>query len=688
MERDKSWIKIWPLILSFIFIQLTSLTVKAITIEAPKSQDAIQHEVTVTLKLVQIFVTDKDGNPVTDLDLNYFELYDNGKLKTLTEFERHTLTMPIETPRVEKPKEKEIRREKPAKINRKFLLFFDFAFNEFAGILKARRAALHFIDNQIHPEDEVGVITYDTFRGLTLREYFTAEHEKVRRVIEGFGGKDIKGRAENIFRDYWERKAGLDWMEGKRAKIAKNQEKDYVNQVKNYSEQIGDMAKALRYIPGSKHIILFSSGITNSILYGSIPESVLTRGGVISRGAKRGYAGLREIYEKMSKELAAANCPVYPINTAGKSVSHFRTRDSMGDYSMRQMAKISGGDYYDSISSYEEITEKIQNITSSYYVLGYYIDEKWDGKFHKIMVKVKRKGCRVFGQTGYFNPKPFTEYNELEKLMHLVDLALSEKPLLQEPLNFSLLTLPFSDKDKPNLVAITKIPEEKIRDISGGRMEVVTCVFNKDNDIVKLQKSQSSASELTYKDIYFYSFLSLLPGEYDCRIVFRNLETGQGATASSSITIPVGKDAGFKLYPPLLLVPENKALYIKGEEKDKKAIDLSLFDIFPFNTTQYAPEVKELDKDTTKITAVIRCFPGGITEPEISLTARLVSSTSSEEIPVPLKILDQTQDQNVLIYSLELSLPVLQPGDHLLILSADEHKSRTISRTVTEIKIR
>jgi VWFA-related protein len=634
-------------------------------------------------------VTDKDGNPVTDLDLSYFELYDNGKLKTLTEFERHTLTLPIETPRVEKPKEKEIQSEKPATINRKFLLFFDFAFNEFAGILKARRAALHFIDTQIHPEDEVGVITYDTFRGLTLREYFTADHEKVRRVIEGFGGKDIQGRAENIFRDYWGRKAGLDWMEGKRAKIAKNQEENYVIQVKNFSKEIGDMARALRYIPGSKHIILFSSGIANSILYGSqMPESVLMGGGVIVRGAKMGDSGLREIYEKMSEELAAANCPVYPINTAGKSVSHFRTRDSMGDYSMRQMAKISGGDYYDNISGYEEILEKIQNITSSYYVLGYYIDEKWDGKFHKIKVKVKRKGCRVFGQTGYFNPKPFTEYTELERLMHLIDLALSEKPLLQEPLNFSLLTLPFSDKDKPNLAVIAKTPGKLLKDISGDRMEVVILVFDKENNITLIQEKRASAINLARQSLYIYSFCSLSPGDYECRVVIRNLKTGQGAVASSSITIPAGKDSGFKLYPPLLLVPENKALYIKGEEKDRKSTDLSLSDIFPFDTTQYAPVVKELDGDTTKIIAVLRCISGGITEPEISLTARLVSSTSSEEIPIPLKILDQTQDQNVLIYSLELSLPVLQPGYHLLILSADEHKSRTISRTVTEIKIR
>jgi hypothetical protein len=47
--------------------------------EAEKTRAALQHEVTVTLKLIQVTVTDKKGNPVSDLHKDEFVLYDNGK---------------------------------------------------------------------------------------------------------------------------------------------------------------------------------------------------------------------------------------------------------------------------------------------------------------------------------------------------------------------------------------------------------------------------------------------------------------------------------------------------------------------------------------------------------------------------------------------------------------------------------
>jgi hypothetical protein len=59
-------------------------------------ETALQHEVTVTLKLIQAYVIDKQGNPVIDLTPSDFELYDNGKLKQITDFERHTLAFPEE----------------------------------------------------------------------------------------------------------------------------------------------------------------------------------------------------------------------------------------------------------------------------------------------------------------------------------------------------------------------------------------------------------------------------------------------------------------------------------------------------------------------------------------------------------------------------------------------------------------
>ena len=56
-----------------------------------KEQKGLQYEVTVVLKLIQVYVTDKEGNPVTDLDKSEFTIFDNGEFKEITEFERHIL---------------------------------------------------------------------------------------------------------------------------------------------------------------------------------------------------------------------------------------------------------------------------------------------------------------------------------------------------------------------------------------------------------------------------------------------------------------------------------------------------------------------------------------------------------------------------------------------------------------------
>ncbi len=58
---------------------------------AIRAQKPIQHEVTVGLKLIQVYVTDKKGKPVTDLRREEFTVSDNGRLMTISDFERHVL---------------------------------------------------------------------------------------------------------------------------------------------------------------------------------------------------------------------------------------------------------------------------------------------------------------------------------------------------------------------------------------------------------------------------------------------------------------------------------------------------------------------------------------------------------------------------------------------------------------------
>lgn len=665
---------------------------------AETDQEDLQQEVTVTVKLVQIYVVDKEGNPITDLSQSDFELFDNGKPVKITEFEKHILSLP------EERQQKEIKEDKtagvpqpPPRLTRKFLLFFDFAFNDGQGVLKAKKAALHFMDSQVHPEDEIGIMSYDIYKGLTLHEYFTVEHNKVREVIEHFGIKEAGGRAENFAKDDWSEFRYEDQGGGSRASLNDADgildaasEQIYKIQVRNFAKKMGDLAKALRYIPGTKQIVLFSGGVANIILYGEYLPNFRHRFGTEIYGQirKRGDPILCDLYESMCKELAASNGLVYPVNTAGKIVSHFRSRDAMGDFSLRTMARLSGGNYFDNISSYEDVIERIQSITSTFYVLGYYIDEKWDGKYHKLKVKVKRKGCEVFGQKGYFNPEPFSKYSKMEKMLHLVDLALSETPLLQEPLRFPLITLPFAQDQKADCVAVARIPVDKIEDILGEKMEVVTLFFDKDKNIAGMQKSEARSSRLAQDDVYFYSFSSLDPGGYECRVVIRNMKTGQGAVAASSIAIPETPDSGLILYPPLLLAEKGNAFYIDGTEKKKGVEETSLEDVYSFDSNRYVPVVRDLDEDTANIQAVIRCSIFGLDDPELKIQAYLTQRSSAEKIPLEFTILNQSKDQDIWQWLIEFPVADLIPGIYSLNLSAGEVNTERRSAASADLIIR
>ncbi|MCJ7680544.1 MAG: hypothetical protein MUP70_07455, partial [Candidatus Aminicenantes bacterium] len=99
----------------------------------------LKHEVTVTLKLIQVYVTDKSGNPVTDLNKDDFVISVNKKLQQVTEFERYILS-PLQVKAEPQP---EIKKDVTLGVtddimNRKFFFFFDLVNNNAKGFLKAQ----------------------------------------------------------------------------------------------------------------------------------------------------------------------------------------------------------------------------------------------------------------------------------------------------------------------------------------------------------------------------------------------------------------------------------------------------------------------------------------------------------------------------------------------------------------------
>jgi len=647
----------------FLFFLLLAFTLQpslcelnSASIQIKKDQEELKHEVVVVLKLVQVYVTDKKGNPVTDLEKSDFILYDNGKLQTVTDFEKHLLVQP------EKKVEEEIAKTElpPAgdvssRMNRKFFLLLDIDRNSSVGISKSKKAALHFIDTQLQPTDEVGVFSYSFIRRLVLHQYLTSDHEKAREAI-----KRIKEVPGNLSAG-----GGVTVAKGRGPGATpftqpSFQMSDVVDKTNVFIKIIKEFAKALRHIQGYKNIILFSRGIGSNFLFS--PNQVL-----------------REKFEDMSKEFATSNSPVHTVSTALKSE---------GVSSLKMLSELSGGKYFPNVDYYEKIAEQIQNVTSNYYVLGYYIDEKWDGKYHEIKVKVKRKGCEVYAQGGFFNPKPFNEFSDVEKRLHLFDLAMSENPQFQVPCILPSVALPCSEKEESNLVMLSEIPIDKIKEVMKGESEVLVLIFDEDNNIADSHEGKINFYTLHQEKIYLYSISSLLPGSYECRLVLRDIKTGKGAVASSSVVIPEASDSGIKLFPPLLLIPEKKTLYLKLSHDQEKEIEkgsLSLNDIYPFLPENFSPVVEEVDRGINKLLAVLRLSIIDAQESEIEISAHLIDYSSNQKIPLhntSIHAAEKREGIDVLL--IEFQLPELEAGEYSLEIIVEEmttQEKSQVSRT-------
>ena len=640
-----------------------------------KSETQLQHEVIVALKLIQVYVTDKDGNQVKDLTKDDFILYDNGKLQIITDFEKHFL------PKLDKNVEeaKPIPPEAPlSRMNRKFFILLDILGNDEVGIIQSKKAALHFIDTQLHAEDEVGILSFTLITGLNIHTYLTTDHKKIRNAIKKAKevpvGKTPKGPTLEEERQRAEEEAnklGQERRQRAEEEAKLGQESDtssmWISPFKdpgsghikrnplNLVNEVSEAAKAMKYIPGYKHIIFFSGGAPS-----------------------RYY----QAYKRMGRELASSNCIVYTIDSMGTR-AHFKGIWSQSEDTLKIVADVSGGKYFKDVKNYEKISVDIHNITNNYYVLGYYVNEKWDGRYHEIKVEVKRKGCQVSAQAGYFNPKPFTRLSDLEKKLHLIDLALSERPYFQEPLRFSLVTLPYSNKNESNLVLLSEIPIDKIGEVVIEKADIITLILDSQNNIVVSNTVEINFSTLPQKTIFCYTILSLLPGSYACRTVIRNQKTGKGAVASSYVNIPRPLDSGLRLYPPLLLIPEGESFYLKlskGQIKEGEEKPLSLINIYPFLSNEYSPLVEELTIETSMLLAVLRCSIIDIPEPDINVSVYLVENKSGKKVSLSLSILASESKEETDILLIELQLPELLPGKYSLEIIAEEITSNSSSQ--------
>lgn len=689
-----SRVKAWGLALL-----LLRPSVAAVRLQAGGSgEPAVQHDVTVTLKLIQVYVSDKEGRPIADLGRSEFTVLDNGRPQVVTEFETHLAHPPA------RAAESAPEPAAPPRMTRKFFLLFDLAFNDMGGVSMAQEIARDFLDAHVRPDDEVGVLSYATGRGLRLHEYLTADHGRVRDAVLSVGSASALGRAGALFDEMTsERTAKMDGKAGG-AMAAKARAdairitgaSQYRQDVQAFSKALADFAKAVRYIPGYKHIVLLSKGVPDFLMY-QRADAVAPRMDTTNLGASDGL-DLRLRFESMVRELASSDCPVLAVNMEGlaprfKDVdfldavgavrqpldpTSFQDRTTKGDASLREMAKLSGGRYLGDSNDTGRIAEEIERLTGSFYVLGYVLDEARDGKFHKVEVRVGRPGAVVRVQQGYYGPKPFAKLSDLEKKLHLIDLALGGKTYLSDPRDLPMAALACPTRSGTEVVMLGKAVPELLPDGAGKGIEVVALAFDADRDVVGQARLELGRGEASRHPFLFALSVPAPPGTLECRLVMRDLATGASAVGTGRAAVPRRFEEGLRLFPPLLLVADGPAPILDAPDAASGGTGRLLASRYAFEPDGETPLLEGVSGRGTEITALLPASLSNFAPRDVLLSAHLMNLASGERLSLPLKVSDRRQREDTVFYKLTLRLERVPPARYALYIYAEEGATRQV----------
>jgi VWFA-related protein len=694
-----------------------------------RSQDAgkpIQHEISVTVRLVQVYVSDKSGSAILDLNKEDFVVYDDGVPVPVTEFERHI----SETSAVTESSDARAATGPEVKglLPRKYFIFFDFAFNSPIGAMAAVQAAQHFIDTEAAPGDEVAVLSYSAAKGLKVHEFLTKDLTKASQAVAGISAKEISGRAEEIEREYWDLRAfvaagGKDaFLRGEVLRTeAGRRQSQY--QAQDYLTALTALAKAMRLVPGSKSFLLFSTGLPTSLVHGNpaIAQGTGTGQGKLSEPSQFSYdmgdRSLQPLWEGLMKEFSASDCAFFVLDTreASKQTSLFGTDTLLGKGSagtstqsptllgydannpfaddkvtgidtLRALSKRTGGKYYSNIGSYEKNLAAVGDLTGAFYVLGYYPASAEDGKFHRIKVEVKRKGARVMAPSGFYDPKPFAEYTKLEKDLHLFDLALNERAVSRLPLGVPVTALASGTTDGSGLRVLARVPGEVTARFTGEKIEYVAIVFDDKGDIRDIRRGEADARSGRGRAIVFGASAGLGPGDYTCRIVVRDMDTGLSAVGSSKATVRAPAAHGLRLWTPLLLAEDTGTVRVEAAA-GKGRTTVPWDEIYAYDRTRYSPAAGSVSKLAARLLAVVPYSVPGGAEPDLVLSARLIDAAGGKAIPINLVVAGRTAHPVASAVTLEIPLAGLAPGAYHLYINAEDRVSKTMAGTRTTVTI-
>jgi hypothetical protein len=223
-------------------------------------------------------------------------------------------------------------------------------------------------------------------------------------------------------------------------------------------------------------------------------------------------------------------------------------------------------------------------------------------------------------------------------------------------------------KGGTELLAFSRASRSALSEVLGDNAEAYLLLTDENGEISAIKRFHLNIPDAP-KETYFPTFLlNVRPGRYECRMILRNLETGQAARGTASVVIPGGAGAPAEaavLDPPLLLVPDAKSLDLAASGTS------SLSALYGYDPNSYAPLADAVPAGTERLIAALRCTSNS-PNPDFNLFASLQETSAPGWAAVPVSVLKKSQEGPTSLFLAEIGTGELRPGRYSLRIEAKD----------------
>lgn len=536
-------------------------------------QDVLK--ISTNLVQLDVVVTDKNGNQVTDLKPEDFEIFINGEKQDISNFSyifsKTANTGNSESGRKNKIVEKYNVPPPPAKlkleeVRRTYAIIVDDLGLSFTSIPAVKDSIRKFINEQMQAGDLVAIVR--TASGAGALQSFTSDKRQLLAAVDR-----IKWNAYG--------RGGVGVFEPIRDRSATDQAtqtfEDQVDRFRNENFAVGTIGSlnyvisGMRELPGRKAAMVFSEGFALTAKLSQAPNQSTIGLGESTRAfqAMRVLADLANrssvvIYTLDPRGLQVPEMwgaqdevlDVFPGSGASTSIAERSRAFSESQQSLRYLAYETGGIPFVNQNDLTKGLRQAVDDQSGYYLIGYQPDsDTFDPnkvKFNKVSVKVNRDDLKVRYRSGFFGVTD-KKIESVKKTPQQQIYGALLSPFGANDISLNLATIFAEDAKKDMFIRALVTIDIKNLDftkeadgIYKANFDIVAATFG-DNGTVIDEKAQNytiKASEKEYQKrletglVYNLLVPVKKPGAYQFRVALRDAKSAKVGSASQFIEIP------------------------------------------------------------------------------------------------------------------------------------------------------